>query len=89
MKTFHFYGTKPIGRKNKLKRIAITGILEKNTLKIGTAVCSLKDQFNRKTGRLISTGRAIKKPEIILKASDTNIAKQFVEWANKYCKTKN
>lgn len=59
MTTYHFHVNPPT---KGAQRATFTGVVENQTIKIGLATCSKKDQFDRKKGRLISTGRAITKP---------------------------
>ena len=80
-KPFFFYGHKTEKRKNKLitRRVAYAGIQSDNAIRLGKAVCSLKDSFVKKKARAIALGRAIKTPEdvLYLTGEDTPI-KQFI-----------
>ena len=60
MKHFHYYGYKTTGK--KAKKVAITGIVQDDILFIGVAHCSNDDQFVKKTGRELSTGKAMLNP---------------------------
>lgn len=42
---------------NRAPRVTIVGINDNGTMKFAAARCSKKDQFNRKKGRIIATGR--------------------------------
>jgi hypothetical protein len=59
--------------------MTLAGIVENNSIKIGIAVSRPGDIFNRKKGRLIAAGRAVKKP------FDTyNIPEEFENTPGKY-----
>lgn len=48
-------------------------------LSFGIACCSGKDLFNKKIGRQISEGRALKNPFYICNVSKENLSKVFIE----------
>lgn len=54
--------------KEAVPRITICGIwdTEKNTMSYGYAVCSPKDQFEKKIGRKLAYDRALNKPQVII-----------------------
>jgi len=54
------------------RKVAFAGVYDNNTLKIGQSICSEKDIFDKKKGRLIAQGRANKKPLVTI---DLNIHK--------------
>ena len=58
------YSTIKVKYNNQIKerRVAFAGVIDNNTINIGEAVCSEKDIFDKKIGRQIALGRAIKKP---------------------------
>lgn len=98
-KPYHYYGKKLVETPNGttvLRKVAITGIEEDGVMTIGIALCSEKDMFNRKKGRTISQGRAIKamnEPEIINEKDTMDLfmittdkpGKEFVSYCNEYC----
>jgi hypothetical protein len=55
METLHFYSK----ANEQGPRMAITGIINNNTLCIGVAVCSNKDNFRKVKGRGLSLSRAL------------------------------
>jgi len=86
-KVFHFHVNPP---EKGVKRATFTGVVSNTDLHIGLAECSKKDQFDRKKGRLISAGRAVKTPIItanVAQVEDRNLCDTFVnlckEWAVK------
>lgn len=83
MSTFYRH-VRPENPKKGLKEKTVTGIYnEKNhTLKIGVSTCSLNDQFNKKLGRKISSGRAQVKPDTIIESKDYRAA---LENFHTYC----
>ena len=59
-------------------------ILKRRRLKIGISICSAKDQFSKRTGRLIAEGRAIKSPIFTIPVKkNTNIGETFITFANR------
>ena len=56
------------GRRYTLAAVVKTD--ETQTMQIGFAVCSEKDHFERKKGRMIASGRAEKRPIMIVAATD-------------------
>lgn len=64
MNNFHFYGVKsfPKGKKHVTRMVSLSGVITERGLQIGQAICSEKDTFNKKLGRTISEGRALKNP---------------------------
>lgn len=47
-------------REEKRKQIAVVLVIDDNKISRGIAICSKKDQFNKKLGRSIALGRSIK-----------------------------
>lgn len=47
-------------RQPKQKKIAVVLIIDGDMISRGIAICSNKDQFNKKRGRMIALGRAVK-----------------------------
>lgn len=78
-----YFRTKP--QKGK-KRVTIAGIIENNnTIKIGVAICSLKDQFTKIKGREVSAGRALVNPEQVIEIPEGKTAiRAFVEFSKQY-----
>jgi hypothetical protein len=67
------------------KRVTIAGIINNNEIRIGTSVCSPKDQFVKHKGRIIAEGRALKHPEdIIAVKTDLTPVKTFIEYCKNY-----
>lgn len=56
MYVFHSKQTTP----NRNERVTFVGEFENGLLKIASARCSKRDQFNRKKGRKIAEGRLLK-----------------------------
>lgn len=86
-KNYYYYG------KKNGKRVCLAGVPnEDRSLHIGIAECSKKDNFNKKLGRKIAEGRALKKPiaHIGLDWESTGIisstGKYFNEVCDKFCK---
>ena len=70
------------------RRATVCGFFTDEQVRIGTAVCSHKDSFNKRIGRLISEGRARKNPDLVLEFSDSEPpGKFFVKQAEKIIKT--
>jgi hypothetical protein len=55
MENTYYYHTK---QNNNGRRATFAGVVENGTIKIGLAVCSNKDQFQKRIGRNISGNRA-------------------------------
>ena len=99
-KAYHFYGdkfvTKPNGE-DVMRHVVISGIEENNTIVIGVAMCSEKeDKYIKRKGRMISMGRAIKandNPEIIaekpmmhyIRLEKGQPGKEFKQWCQEFC----
>lgn len=70
---------------NAKRRITICGVVNKetNSLCLGHAVCSPKDNFNRPNGRKVSEGRARKNPVLVLdiNTTETPLGKTFYQTA--------
>lgn len=67
-----FFYSEIKGKKKQTRKVAFAGVYDNNTLKIGQSICSEKDVFDKKKGRLIAQGRANKKPLVTI---DLNIHK--------------
>jgi hypothetical protein len=72
-----FFHTKP--EKNK-RRATFAGIIEGKIIKVGISVCSHKDNFQKKLGRIIAEGRARKNPTCELHYEEFPI-KTFLEFS--------
>jgi uncharacterized DUF497 family protein len=66
MVTYYFHT--PFDSVGKNRRKTIAGILneDSNQLLLAYSECSKKDQFNRKRGRIIAQGRAMKNPHLVV-----------------------
>lgn len=53
------------GEADRGNRYTLAAALNGDQLKVGLSICSSKDQFNRKKGRLIAAGRAEVRPIVI------------------------
>ena len=77
---FYFY-TNP----KDLRRITVCGVrnpADPGQLLIGTTVCSPKDSFTRKRGRVIAHGRAISNPVYVLPiTNDEPLGRSFFRTA--------
>lgn len=64
----HFYSERQTEWKNTkfTRKVAFAGLVKDNKLQIGISECSEKDIFDKKKGRLIATGRANKKPVLVI-----------------------
>lgn len=85
MKNYHYYGQ--VQKGNKIVRVAMSGIFkeEENLLQIGIAECNPKDKFDKKLGRIISSGRAEKNPTITRTLeSNLIVGKTFVNICKDY-----
>jgi len=72
---FYFYTVNP----NTNRRITVAGFIINNQLHIGSAECSLKDQFVKRKGRDIAMGRAKSKKALIFDLSpELTPIKQFI-----------
>ncbi len=73
-----FYGHGVADRKNQRFTIAIVPV-DATTANVGVAVCSVKDPFNKRVGRLMAHGRAIKRPTLNYTAVDTTTIEGMLE----------
>lgn len=73
-----------VNKTNKNKTVAGIFDRENHMLKIGVSVCSNNDNYNKKIGRTISEGRALKKPEF---TTEVENYPQAIEAFNNYCAT--
>lgn len=55
---------KQVNEKGQRRTIAAT--VKDNTMSIGISICGPRDNFNKKLGRVIATGRANKKPSKLI-----------------------
>jgi hypothetical protein len=64
-------------------RYTICGSLDYDTnlLSFGVACCSGKDVYNKKIGRRISEGRALKTPIVTVSVTKENISEVFITTA--------
>lgn len=81
-----FYGTRTVQYKGKdlTRRVTVGGILSEDgsTIKLGSAMCSEKDNFCKKKGRNIAISRAILHTEAVIEPeNDRTLAHQFIEKA--------
>lgn len=69
-------------------RVTVVGVLkENNEMSIGVSRCSKKDQFIRKLGRNIATGRALKNPMVVIDFQPKpNQGELFIEHAKEIAK---
>lgn len=67
-----FFGHGIADRKQQRFTIAIVPV-DAGTANVGVAVCSSKDPFNKRVGRLMAHGRAIKRPTMVYKGDTTTI----------------
>ena len=65
-----FFGHGTAKRKNQRFTIAIVPV-DSSTANVGVAVCSTKDPFNKRVGRLAAHGRAVKRPTLTYRNVDT------------------
>jgi hypothetical protein len=84
---YHFH-VNPPGK--GVKKATFTGIVHENNnlMTVGIANCSIKDQFCRRKGRLVSQGRAAKTPifMIDIEAVETkDFSDLFVRKCKEYC----
>lgn len=70
-----FFHTKPA---KNTSRITVAAIIENGTVKFGVSRCSAKDSFVKKQGRMIASGRALKKPFTITPSPEANLIPWFV-----------
>lgn len=70
------------------KKATFAGVInsEDNQLRIGLSVCSSKDNFCKKIGRLIAEGRAGKKPVTIINLEGVS-PKEYCDKFVEYCKS--
>lgn len=83
-KTYYLYGSKTVQWKNQPeeRRVTIAGVLVDKVLFFGKSECSPKDNFTKKKGRAIASGRAVKHPLNRVEINDSHIVgKIFVEVA--------
>jgi len=71
--------------KNKEHKLTYAGIVKDNKLHVGEAMCSPKDEFNKKLGRTIALGRAVKHPLVKLDLSDKDDTKVGTIFVN-FCR---
>lgn len=90
-KTIYFYGNKTVDKQvggktvQVVRRVALAGVVnEDQTINVGLAMCSEKDNFVKSKARVIATGRAIKKPYEMIRIPDGQKAGQVF---NGYCAT--
>ena len=93
MKTLYFYDSvkvQNIKGQEEDRRLTIAGVIddENNTIKIGIAQCSPKDQFIKAKGRAIATGRAkSSNPYMTISDVDSHLStKTFVNKAKEIAK---
>jgi len=60
---------------DSLRRFTLAGIVKDNNLHIGHSVCSEKDSFSKKKGRIIAAGRAQKNPIMVVEIETDAVAK--------------
>lgn len=67
-KGLYFYSEVKVNWKNEVKtrKAAFAGIQQGDNLHIGLSVCSEQDVYDKKKGRKIAEGRAMKKPAVIV-----------------------
>ena len=65
---YYFYPEKQVqwNGKNFTRKTAFAGVIVNNALQIGMSECSNKDIFDKKLGKKIAEGRALKKPSIVI-----------------------
>lgn len=84
MNNTYIFHTKPAANR---PRVTIAAIINGQSVKFGAARCSTSDQFNKKIGRYIATGRAAKNPIGHLPLPHENFSQWFktnaTEIANK------
>jgi hypothetical protein len=61
---------KEVNSKGQRRTFAAT--VNNNTMSIGISICGPKDNFNKKLGRVIATGRANKKPSKTITITNNN-----------------
>lgn len=86
--TMRFYSEREVEWKgNKFQRkVSFAGVIEANKLSIGKSECCNHDIYNKKLGRKIAEGRAIKTPILIVDIEDvTNFKESCNIFINK-CK---
>lgn len=79
---FYFYKEVKVNYKGKeiLRRQAYAGIIDNNTLRIGMAECSERDQFTKQKGRNIAIGRAKSQKARVVELNKNQLpVKQFIE----------
>ena len=87
-KTFHYYGYKR--SRDNSKKLAISGVVIGNTMRVGIATCNYEDQFRKKTGRELSIGKAIACPNEIIDLTNKNLNRLsdiFLQYCKKRSKT--
>ena len=88
---FYFYSKEryfpievPVGEQKciigniKIPRLTVCGYLEGRILSFGISLCQGNDNFSRKLGRKISTGRAINKPYKVIKLEEKKCYNTFI-----------
>ena len=73
---------KQVKKNKEQRRVTIAGVIVDNILFFGKSECSPKDNFTKKKGRAIASGRALKHPMNRVEINDSHvIGKIFVEVA--------
>lgn len=84
-----FYGEKTVDYRGKqiVRRVCVAAIQDGTVLRIATATCSEKDRFIKKKGRAIAAGRAVGKPEDMLRLTEEGtVASQFTAYCRNLLK---
>ena len=78
LKVFFIYHTRHLDdeekdkpKKQRRHRTTYVGFIVGDNIQIGTAVCSHSDQFSKKEGRVLATGRAVWNPDAVIDKCDT------------------
>lgn len=74
-----FFGHGLSTHKNQMFTVAIVPS-DDRTVNVGVAVCNKKDQFNKKIGRMVSHGRALKCPVLQFSDGDTTTIEGMLEY---------
>lgn len=88
-KNFYFYSEVEAKWKGKsiTRKASFAGVVKDNSLHIGQSVCSESDIYDKKKGRKIAEGRALKKPIVsidLTKFPEDKISNIFVEEVKKF-----